>query len=263
MNMENIAHSTLVYKSMRIGTAGWTIPTYLKNDFALEGSHLERYSQVFNSVEINSSFYRDHKSETYAKWNLLTPKNFRFSVKLSRYFTQEKRLEEAGIRLQQTLEGISHLKEKWGVLLIQLPPRLAFSYDVVKRFIDELRHFYTGPAVWEPRHPSWACLEAIDLFNRYEMSKVFADPEPCPLPEELLLASSTKALRYFRLHGSPEIYKSHYTEETMISIVHEIQKSPLFNSSQAVPSNTWVIFDNTTYGYATQNALELQQLSIL
>jgi len=79
-----------------IGTAGWTIPSSLKERFVEQGTHLERYSQSLNCVEINSSFYRDHKAQTYTKWADSTPDNFRFSVKLLRYFTQEKRLTEAG-----------------------------------------------------------------------------------------------------------------------------------------------------------------------
>jgi uncharacterized protein YecE (DUF72 family) len=92
-----------------IGTAGWSIPSSLAQRFPGSGTHLERYARIFNAVEINSSFYRDHQIKTYERWAKSVPPDFRFSVKLSRYFTQEMRLKETGPKLAKTLEGIKGL----------------------------------------------------------------------------------------------------------------------------------------------------------
>lgn len=231
-----------------IGTAGWSLPTHLKKDFPEEGTHLERYAQIFNCVEINSSFYRDHKPETYARWAQSVPPSFRFSVKLSRYFTQETGLEEAGERLGETLAGPACLGPKWGCLLVQLPPSLQFRPVVAARFIDELREHFEGLIVWEPRHPSWVSAEALTLLRQNQIHKVWADPEPCPLPTT---ASTQQRSNYFRLHGSPQIYKSRYTETDLAKIMNMVEESHLIHPQ------TWCIFDNTTYGFATENAQEL------
>ena len=105
-------------KHFCVGTAGWTIPPQLKPEYPEAGTHLERYSHKLNCVEINSSFYRDHKPETYARWAASVPPGFRFSVKLSRHFTHERGLQEHGEHLRDVLAGISELGKKWAVLLV-------------------------------------------------------------------------------------------------------------------------------------------------
>jgi uncharacterized protein YecE (DUF72 family) len=233
-----------------IGTAGWTIPTQLKPQIFGAGTHLENYSKKFNCVEINSSFYKDHKYSSYDKWAMETPPDFRFSVKLNRYFTQEKRLSEGGARLEDTIKGISELKKKFGVLLVQLPPSLNFELTTVDRFLKELRKYYQGPIAWEPRHQSWASPPAIKLLAKYSVNKVLADPEPVMLSKSL--RKKVENIRYYRLHGSPEIYKSRYSQD-ILNRLHQRILNPLSEAQQ-----TWVIFDNTTYGYATENAIDLQ-----
>jgi uncharacterized protein YecE (DUF72 family) len=70
---------------VRIGTAGWAVPARLQRVVGGEGSHLERYSQRLRAVEINSSFHRHHRRQTYERWASAVPPDFRFSVKVSRF----------------------------------------------------------------------------------------------------------------------------------------------------------------------------------
>jgi uncharacterized protein YecE (DUF72 family) len=173
-------------------------------------------------------------------------------VKLSRYFTQEKRLADSGALLKQTLLGIGHLGEKWGALLVQLPPSLDFDLRVSEKFLSELRKQYTGKVVWEPRHQSWASPAATDLLHAYSINKVLADPELCRLSaEQRALLEST---RYYRLHGTPEIYKSRYEIERIHNLAEKMEHP------STLAEHTWCIFDNTTFGFATENAYELQNL---
>ena len=234
-----------------IGTAGWNIPTHLKEKFSNAGTHLQRYAQMLNAVEINTAFYRDHKPETYVKWAASVPNHFRFSVKLFRYFTHMERLRVTGPQLTKTMEGILQLKEKLGVLLVQLPPSLEFDHTITKKFVHDLRKLYSGIIVWEPRHLSWTHSTVVPLFQDYKIHRVIADPEPCPITKEM--APLIETVQYFRLHGSPEIYKSRYNETAMQSFEKKLID---INRSQSLG---WFVFDNTTYGYATENALELQK----
>ena len=235
-----------------IGTAGWSIPSQFRDQFQGPGTHLERYSRVFNCVEINSAFYRDHKPETYARWSFSVPEDFRFSVKLSKYFIHVQRLTETGLALEKVIQGISELGHKWGALLIQLPPSLIFHLDTAVRFVVHLRKYYKGVIIWEPRHISWASPEAIQLFADYKISKAVADPEPCPLSKDS--HSRVESVQYWRLHGSPKMYESRYEKETLKEVAEKLQHphNPVMQ--------TWCIFDNTTFGYATENAIELQNL---
>ena len=239
------------YQNIYIGTAGWNLPADFQNFFPKQGSHLERYAQKLNSVEINSSFYKEHEYKTYLRWSESVPEDFRFSVKLSRFFTQETKLCETE-RLSEVLEGISGLGHKWSVLLVQLPPSLDFEAESAEVFMLSLtQKLKDVSVVWEPRHPSWTNGEALKLLSKYKISKVIADPEPCVLTEAK--QAKVEFIRYVRLHGSPQIYKSRYDQRFLNRIKSQINQSINFKP-------IWCIFDNTTYGFAAKNALELQDL---
>lgn len=232
-----------------IGTAGWALPPQVRSRFVGEGSNLEKYSRFLNAVEINSSFYRDHKPETYRKWAEMVPSDFRFAVKLNKYFTHERRLAETGDKLKDTLEGVMQLEGKFGTLLVQLPGSLEFTRQVADHFFRELRHVYDGEVVLEPRNKSWVSREAADLLTGYSINKVLADPEPCRMPKEL--RPQVEFVSYFRLHGTPNMYRSSYSPEVLDRIAQQISKT------YASGSTVWCMFDNTTLGCATENALDL------
>ncbi|RYZ59221.1 MAG: DUF72 domain-containing protein [Proteobacteria bacterium] len=238
--------------TFRIGTAAWAVPKALTESFSGEGSHLERYSQVLNAVEINTSFYRDHKADTYEKWAKATPDHFRFAVKLSKVFTHEDQLAVDPQQLQTVVEGIMRLGEKLAVILIQLPPKLAFHEVTVRRFFELLRSIYQGPIVLEPRHKTWVSPEALIVLKDFHVGKVMADPEPCPAPIEFQKA--THDICYLRWHGSPVIYESRYEAESMEEL--KTRAKELSRDFKEV----WIIFDNTTFAWATVNALEMKAL---
>ena len=122
-----------------IGTAGWAISTPAKSRFTPVGTHLERYAQRLNAVEINSAFYRNHKPETYAKWAASVPEDFRFSVKLLRKFTHQQKLAGPWDDLPQVIGRIASLAHKWGALLVQLPPSLKLDPTLAREFFSALR----------------------------------------------------------------------------------------------------------------------------
>src|SRR4051794_10397874 len=113
--------------TVRIGTAGWSIPKAYAAPFPPSGSHLERYGAVFNAVEINSSFYRPHRIATYERWAATVPEDFRFAIKVPKSVTHERRLKDTGDLLDQFVSEVTGLGPKLGPLLVQLPPSLAFE----------------------------------------------------------------------------------------------------------------------------------------
>lgn len=240
-------NSTTMMHSTRIGCAGWSIPRLAAPLFDTEGTHLERYSRVFNCSEINSSFYRSHKRETWERWAKSVPHEFRFSVKVPKAITHEARLNCTPKALSKFFAEIAFLREKLGPVLVQLPPSFHFEHPVAYEFLSRLRQSYQGDVVWEPRHSSWFGDEASDLLKRFQVARVAADPAGVPSASE---PGSKSNLVYFRLHGSPQRYYSSYDSQFLNELACKLRhlrtKSPV-----------WCIFDNTASGAAIQNAIDL------
>ena len=122
-----------------VGTAGWSLDRRYAGDFPKAGSHLERYSGSLDAVEINSSFHRPHRRSTYERWAARVPENFRFSVKLPKMITHERRLLHCGGLLDAFLAEAEGLGRTLGCLLVQLPPSFAFDETLIAAFIALLR----------------------------------------------------------------------------------------------------------------------------
>lgn len=232
--------------SIRIGTAGWGIPKEVAAAFLPGATLLERYGGIFNAVEINSSFYRPHRASTYQRWAATVPETFRFSVKVPREITHVRRLVEVESLLDEFLANASELRSKLGPLLVQLPPSLAFNDAIAERFMRALRDRVTGGVVFEPRHSSWFRQEVEALFVAFRIGRAKADPAPVPHASQ---PGGWRGLTYFRLHGSPKIYYSAYSDEAVEAITQEL------SASAGNGSECWCIFDNTASGAATHNAL--------
>jgi uncharacterized protein YecE (DUF72 family) len=228
---------------LRIGTAGWNIPFNTRDEFPPGNSLLEQYSQIFNAVEINTSFYKSHKKTTYERWAAATPFDFKFAVKMPKQITHNKSLADIEVYLDEFIKEVGGLRTKLGPLLIQLPPSLSLEPKIAHNFFILLRNRFNGIVVLEPRHISWAELEAITILQEYNIERVIADPVKVPIQ-----SNTKQPFSYYRLHGSPEIYSSSYDAKFLDQLAKELNDS------------SWVIFDNTRLGAGAQNALELKQL---
>jgi uncharacterized protein YecE (DUF72 family) len=235
--------------SILIGCAGWSLPRAEQGCFPEAGSHLERYAARFNAVEINSSFHRPHRPATYARWSAGVPAGFRFSVKVPKAITHGLRLQQAGELLDTFLGEAAGLGDKLGCLLVQLPPSLSFEPAVVAAFFADVRARSPLPLACEPRHPSWFTPEAEDCLRGLAVARVAADPARVPEAAE---PGGWRGVSYYRLHGSPRIYYSLYTEDYIAGLASRIE------ADAAAGRDVWCIFDNTTLGAATRNALDLR-----
>jgi uncharacterized protein YecE (DUF72 family) len=244
---------------MYIGTAAWTLPREVAAEFPGDGQHLERYARQFACAEINSSFYKPHRVETYARWAGMTPPHFRFAVKLPRAITHDARLRAARKPLRAFLAEAAGLGDRLGVLLVQLPPSLAFDARVARTFFALLRESWDGPVACEPRHASWFEPGADRALAALRVTRVAADParsDAAARPGGWLgpARDGAGALLYYRWHGSPRVYWSRYDDAWLARQAALIAEWP----ASAVP---WVIFDNTASGAATANALALRSLA--
>lgn len=233
---------------LRIGTAGWSVPSRYAAEIPPGGSHLERYARRLNAVEINSSFYRPHRRKTYARWAQSTPIGFSFSVKIPKAVTHEQRLCDCGALLDRFAAEVSGLADKLGVLLVQLPPRLVFDKRAADRFFRDLHQRLTVPVACEPRHASWFTPDVSDWLAERRITRVAADPAPVAGAGE---PGGWNGLAYYRWHGSPRIYYSDYDDALLAALGGRLDAQSTHN----VPA--WCIFDNTALGAALGNALAL------
>ncbi len=223
-----------------IATAAWSIPRNVADQFAREGSGLSRYASVFDGVEINSTFYRRHKTSTFARWAASVPDGFRFSVKIPKEITHIRAMKDIAQPLERFLADIAPLADRRGPLLCQLPPSLAFDATVLDSALEAIRNIDNGQIVIEARHKSWALPEALDLLKTYAIDRVLADPSQV-WPAESFDAPP----RYVRLHGKPRIYYSKYSENEIRSY------------SELMAPDGWCVFDNTASGAAIENAITM------
>lgn len=230
-----------------VGTAGWSIPLAAADRCSSEGTHLQRYSRVFNCAEIDSSFHRSHGVSTYGKWAGSTPPDFRFAVKVPRTITHDQHLRRARLPLERFLTETAGLGNKRGPLLVQLPPSLSFDARVAGRFFELVRADYNGFLVCEPRHETWFSAPAEALLVRFKVARVAADPPPAAGAD---LPGGWTGIVYHRLHGAPRKYWSKYDSEYLGALGLAVRSVP--------PSgDVWCVFDNTASGAALENAWEL------
>ena len=236
-----------------IGTAGWALPQMWREHFPPAASNLARYAERFTGVEINSSFHRPHRRSTYERWAASVPMDFRFAVKVPRAITHDQRLVAADVLLDVFLDEARGLGGRLGPLLVQLPPSLALHHATADEFFGALRAMHEGEVVCEPRHDSWFGAEGEALLLAHRVARAGADPARC---SAAALPGAWPAPTYLRLHGSPHMYYSAYSADFLSAT------ADLLRTRRAQGATTWCMFDNTTLGAATGDALELsRQLS--
>ena len=253
VSMSKIQHGTKgsdASGTVLVGCAGWAQISGAKHLSEMNGSQLERYASVFPAVEINSSFYRAHRQTTYRRWADSVPAAFRFSVKLPRTITHSLRLQHVDALLTQFQEETAGLGEKLGCVLVQLPPSLQFDATVADSFFRKMRSIFQCMVACEARHASWFGAEASAVLEKYAITRVRADPPVGnPGPHE-----PTTADAYMRLHGSPRIYYSSYSDTYLAKLAEELA------AHARQHKHTWLIFDNTASGAALPNALAVLEL---
>ncbi|HEX2763765.1 MAG TPA: DUF72 domain-containing protein [Allosphingosinicella sp.] len=236
---------------LRIGTAGWTIPATVAGAFPQEGSGLARYAARLSCAEINSSFHRSHREATWRGWAQAVPEGFLFSAKLSKAVTHGLKLRDCAEPLAAAIAEMRLLGERLGVVLVQLPPSLQFDAKVAEAFFAEMRRRWEGAVACEPRHASWFEGGADALLEAQKVARVAADPARAARGDA---PGGWRGLAYFRLHGSPVMYRSSYDDGRLEGLAARIRRE----RERGVP--VWCIFDNTASSGATANALKLADL---
>jgi uncharacterized protein YecE (DUF72 family) len=172
---------------IRVGVGGWTYAPWRKTFYpkgVTQARELEYASRHLTAIEINGTFYRLQKPESFAKWRDATPDDFVFSVKAPMYASMRKVLAEAGEPIERFVaSGLSELKEKLGPILWQFAPTKVFDAEDLEAFLKLLPREIGGrPArhALEPRHDSFKTAPFVALARRYGAAIVYTDSEEYP-----------------------------------------------------------------------------------
>lgn len=205
---------------------------------------LEYYSGLFDTVEINNSFYRLPSKETFASWYNEAPQDFIFAVKASRYLTHMKKLKDPEEPLNNVLSHSAELKDKRGPILYQLPPYWHVNAERLEEFLKllpgDVRH------VLEFRDDTWQCEEVWSLLRKYGAGYCIMDGPG--LPVHVL---SSADFSYIRMHSGEA--DGSYSERQLNEWAERI-------GMLLERGDVYIYFNNDYRGYAVENALALKKM---
>ncbi|GAB2956780.1 DUF72 domain-containing protein [Hymenobacter coalescens] len=207
------------------------------------------YCTQFDALELNVTFYRMPELAAFEGWHAQSPAHFRFAVKAPRTVTHYKKFNaEAGPVLADFYGTVREgLREKLGPVLFQLPPKAAYTEELLGRILEHLDPAFQN--VLEFRHPSWWEGEVFRTLTRHGIS-FCGQSHPMPLPDDVV---ATSRLLYYRLHGVPELYKSSYSPDFLQRLAADVRAAPGVQEA-------YVFFNNGIGGVGVLNAQELQPL---
>jgi uncharacterized protein YecE (DUF72 family) len=233
---------------IRIGTSGWHYPHW-RGAFYPEklptSRWLDYYAQHFDTVELNSTFYRLPLETGLNTWRESTPKNFRFAAKGSRFLTHMKKLKDPAPGIAKFFERIDRLERKLGPIVFQLPPFWEVNLERLEGFLEALppRHKYA----FELRNPTWHTAEVYRILHRH--GAAFCIFEIAGFQSGLEL---TADWTYVRLHGPAGAYEGSYPDATLRTWAERIR------AWQRELRAAYLYFDNDQSGYAARNALRIK-----
>ena len=236
-----------------IGTSGWTYRDW-KGRFYPKGlparQWLSYYGQCFQTVEINGTFYRQPRDETWDSWRSAAPEGFRFAVKAHRYLTHYRRLNDCEGPLDTVVKGARRLQEKLGPLLFQMPPGFVRNDESARRLEAFLDLLPPGlMAAFEFRDDSWFGEDTFRQLRRHSVAFCSYDMvgQKCPLV-------TTARFAYVRFHGSQALYGSRYTDEELAAWGKRLAVLA------AGLDEVYAYFNNDTLAFAVANAQQLSRL---
>jgi uncharacterized protein YecE (DUF72 family) len=206
------------------------------------GRWLERYAEVFDTVEVNSTFYRLAKPDAVRRWVEQTPDDFVFAVKGSRYLTHVRRLRSMREGVERFYEAIEPLARspKMGPVLWQLPANFRRDDQLLAQALEALPE---GRHCFEFRHESWFTREVYRLLRSHGVALVIGDHPERPFQTHEMTADWT----YVRMHCGRRGRRGNYSRSELDEWVERIRR---WKRRRAV----FVYFNNDWNGYAVDNA---------
>ncbi|SEL28802.1 DUF72 domain-containing protein [Parapedobacter koreensis] len=237
--------------TIHIGTSGWSYKHW-KATFYPEGlkdsGQLSYYAQLFDTVELNSSFYRLPIERTFHNWKATAPDKFLFAVKANRYITHVKKLHEVKEYTVGFVQRASILGKKLGPVLFQLPPFLKEDAHLLASFLAELPK---GPRyTFEFRNPSWYHQNVYEILERHNCAFCIYE-----LAGHLSPIVITADFAYIRLHGPQGKYQGKYSDGTLSEWAAHCR------TWQEAGIDVFCYFDNDQHANAPANAQTLKAMT--
>lgn len=233
-----------------IGTSGWQYKHWRSTFYPEQvksKDHLFYYQNYFETVEINSSFYRLPTKETFIKWREAVPQKFVYAVKANRFITHMKKLADPVDSLDLMLANITGLEDKLGPLLFQLPPGWKINSERFENFLSSLPKGLR--CVFEFRNETWYDPQIYGLLEKYGCAFCIYE-----LAGHLSPLKITADFVYIRLHGPGNKYQGSYDEPAL-------QKwAQLCREWLDKGKDVYLYFDNDEMGYAAFNAKRLKEI---
>jgi uncharacterized protein YecE (DUF72 family) len=235
---------------IRIGCSGWQYKHW-RGDFYPAGLPTSRwfaaYARVFDTVEINNSFYRWPQPETFDKWRDQAPPGFLYAVKASRFLTHMKKLKDPEAPLERTFEHAEHLGKHLGPVLYQLPPRWGLNLERLEHFVRTLPRGRLHAI--EFREPSWYVEPVFGLLRRHRVALCLHDMQ----------GSSTGMIEvgpfvYVRFHFGTQKYGGRYDDQ-------RLDEWAAWLAARAREGmRVFAYFNNDTGGHAPRDAVRLREM---
>jgi uncharacterized protein YecE (DUF72 family) len=235
-----------------IGTSGWSYDHWegvLYPPGAPQYERLGLYCTHFTTVEVNSTFYRWPPEATFASWRRRLPSGFVFSVKAPRGLTHATQLYAPERWIARIAASISALGEKRGVLLVQLPPQLAYDHARLAYALGQLPPWLR--VAFEFRHPSWHRQEVFALLEEHGAAYCVMSGAGLPC-----MLRATAPFVYVRLHGPDHqhLYGGSYSDQDLSWWADRI------GEWRAQGRDVLAYFNNDGFGNAVRNADTLRRL---
>ena len=246
-------------QQIRIGCSGWQYKHW-RADFypaALPQSRwFAHYALQFDTVEINSSFYRLPPPETFARWRAQASPRFLYAVKASRFLTHMKKLKDPEEPLARFFESAIELGAHLGPILFQLPPRWPLNLERLEGFLTALDAISARLAadpglrvrpVMEFREPSWYDDRVYALLRQHDVALCLHDMRECASGRLVV-----GPFIYVRFHFGTQKYGGRYEDQRLDDwadwLVERI----------ADGIDVFAYFNNDTGGHAPRDAVRLR-----
>jgi len=203
------------------------------------------YTSKFNTVEINSTFYRMPKPADLRRWSRSAPEGFVFSVKMNRNITHYKKFRNTQKEIKEFYDLIiENLEDKLGCVLIQLPPSYKKSEENLSAIIEQLNGDVKN--VIEFRHKSWWSEEVYEKLRKFNLC--FCSVSAPKLPEDLVV---TAEYIYIRFHGKEKWYRYNYSDKELMEWARKIRSVDF--------TQAYIYFNNDFDANAPRNCERLKE----
>ena len=234
----------------RIGCSGWQYKhwrgTFYPADLP-QSRWFEHYASIFDTVEINNSFYRLPERGTFASWAARAPMRFEFAVKASRFLTHMKKLKDPEEPIDRLFSRMRGLGRRLGPVLYQLPPGWKADIERFRDFLQALPR--SARHVVEFREPSWYGREIRELMERYRVALCLHD-----MPGSATGHERVGPFVYVRFHGAIGKYGGSYSDDRLR------RWADWLNVQRAAGWDVYAYFNNDVGGHAPRNALTLRRM---